>query len=551
MPTSVPELLPARMLNEFVYCPRLFYFEWVDGRWADSYDTEEGRFAHRAVDKRRGALPVDASDASFTQATALRIESHALKLVGVLDRVESGGDGTVVPVDTKKGKPAEGGIPWSADLVQLYAQAALLRDAGYEVDRGILYYAEVHSRITVPIGNVEVAAAVELADEARGVASRDRPPLPLVGSARCLRCSLAGLCLPDETNALLERAPEKPRRIVPADPDSRPVYVTTPGAVVGHRGGRLRITQSGAPPLEVRLIDVAQLCVYGNVQVSTQALEQLWARGVPVLWLSMNGWLRGWAQGEMSKYVQLRARQVQRGRQVDLLSARSMVVGKIRNCRTLLRRNSRSDVSNEVTILAGMADRAAEAASAGELLGIEGSAARVYFGKFTTMLRQVDSSYVSQFRENGRKRRPAPDPINALLGYVYSLLVKDMVATCIGVGLDPYFGVYHRERYGRPALALDLIEEFRPLIADSVVVGVLNNGEITPGDFETRNDACWLTLQGRRKLIKAYERRMETQIVHPIFKYKISYRRVLDVQARLFAAALIGEVPTYTPMITR
>ncbi|MGX7696248.1 CRISPR-associated endonuclease Cas1 [Gordonia polyisoprenivorans] len=551
MTTDLPELLPARMLNEYVYCPRLFYFEWVDQRWADSHDTEQGHFTHRAVDKRTGSLPEPESGDLAKRVTSLRIESHALGLVAVLDRVEDGGDGTVVPVDTKKGKPAANGLPWSADVVQLYAQAALLRDAGYEVDRGVLYYAEVHKRVVIPIGNTEVAAAVEIADEAREVASRENAPLPLVGSRRCPRCSLLGLCMPDETNALLRRDESPPRRIVPRDPDSRPLYVTTHGAAVGLKGGRIRVVQKGSEPAEILLIDVSQLCVFGNVQVSSQVLAELWARGIPVLWFSYNGWLRGWAQGEMSKYVQLRTAQACLDDAAALAISRSIISGKIKNARTLLRRNSRADAEQTVQALASMADSATGAASPAELLGIEGAAARVYFENFSGLLRSSQDQMASEFDTNGRKRRPAPDPINALLGYVYSLLVKDLVAVCIGVGLDPYLGVYHRPRYGRPALALDLMEEFRPLLADSAVVGMLNNGEVTSGDFERRSGGCWLTLQGRRKVIRAYERRLDVQVTHPVFKYKVSYRRVLDVQARILAGVILGELPTYTPMVTR
>lgn len=145
----------------------------------------------------------------------------------------------------------------------------------------------------------------------------------------------------------------------------------------------------------------------------------------------------------------------------------------------------------------------------------------------------------------------AQRPINALLGFTYSLLVKDMVAICLGVGLDPYLGVYHRPRYGRPALALDLIEEFRPLIADSVVVNVLNNGEVTESSFRRSGQSVWLTADGRKAVIRAYERRLDTQIKHPVFKYRISYRRVMDVQARIFAAVMIGEIDEYSPMTTR
>lgn len=551
MTSDLPELLPARMLNEFVYCPRLFYFEWVDRRWADSHDTEQGQFTHRGVTKRSGALPEPDSGDSVKRVTALHIESRELGLVAVLDRVEDGGDGSTVPVDTKKGRPPASGQPWPADAVQLYAQAALLRDAGYSVDRGVLYYAESNERVTIAIGDAEVTTALEIAKQAREVAARDEAPLPLVGSRRCPRCSLLGLCLPDETNALLRRGTESPRRIVPRDPDCRPVYVTAPGATVGLKGGRIRVLHEDSEPIEVRLIDVSQLCVFGNVQVSTQALAELWARGIPVLWFSYNGWLRGWAQGEMSKYVQLRVAQARLSDQVALAVSRAIVSGKIKNSRTFLRRNSRGTADHLVTQLAGMAEAALDAASAAELLGVEGAAARVYFENFTSTLRESNAELAAEFDANGRKRRPAPDPINALLGYVYSLLVKDIVAVCIGVGLDPYLGVFHRPRYGRPALALDLMEEFRPLLADSTVVGMLNNGEVTAGDFERRSGGCWLTAQGRRKVIRAYERRLDVQVTHPVFKYKISYRRVLDVQARMLAGVIIGELPTYTPMMTR
>ncbi len=550
MAVETPELIPARMLNEYVYCPRLFYFEWVDGRWADSHDTEDGKFAHRVVDRRSGDMrgpdePVPA------RATSLRLESPRLGMVGVLDRVEDGGDGTVVPVDTKKGRPSASGNPWSADVVQLYSQAALLHDAGYTVTHGVLYYAETHQRIRLPIGEVERAVAIEFASEARKVAAQPSPPLPLVASKRCPGCSLVGLCLPDETNALLARDETPPRTIVPRDPDHRPVYVTTQGATVGIRGGRMRVVQRGAPPIDVRLIDVAQLCVFGNVQISSQVLAQLWARGIPVLWFSYNGWLRGWAQGEMSKYVQLRRSQLTVEGTGALAIARRMIAGKIRNSRTILRRNSKGDGAPKLEALLELARKAEQAASPAELLGIEGAAARLYFESLPGMIAGNGRELAQRFQQNGRKRRPAPDPINALLGYVYALLVKDLVAVCIGVGLDPYIGVYHRPRYGRPALALDLMEEFRPLLADSTVIGMINNGEVTSGDFEERNGGCWLTLQGRRKVIAAYERRIDTRVTHPVFKYRISYRRVLDVQARIAAGVMVGELDRYVPMETR
>lgn len=546
----VPALLPARMLNEFVYCPRLFYLEWVDDRWADNDDTEAGRFTHRVVDSGGGRMPPPELAEMLREAQALRIDDPELGVVAVVDRIE-GRDGAAVPVDVKKGRPAQDGHPWPADLAQLQVQAALLRRAGYRVDAGILYYAESNQRITCDMPEDVEDTVRELVRQARAVADSALPPLPLVDSPKCPRCSLVGLCLPDETNALLTRTHMRPRRIVPRDPDDRPVYVTEQGTRVGVKGGRLEIRKGRDLLQDLRLIDVSQLCLYGHVQVSSEALSALWTRGRPVLWFTYGGWLRGWAQGEPSRYVELRRRQVLVHAQGGHGLATAMIAGKIRNCRTLLRRNSRGGTADIVASLAVLERQARSCTAIPALLGLEGTAARLYFGAFTEMLGPARYALASGFDAIGRARRPAPDPLNCLLSFVYALLLKDIVAAFVGVGLDPYLGVLHRPRFGRPALALDLMEEFRPLIADSVVVGLLNNAEIDAVHFVHRGAGVALTEEGRRRVIRAYERRLETTVTHPIFGYKISYRRVLDVQARILAATMIGELPEYRPMVTR
>ncbi len=138
-----------------------------------------------------------------------------------------------------------------------------------------------------------------------------------------------------------------------------------------------------------------------------------------------------------------------------------------------------------------------------------------------------------------------------MLSLAYALLVKDVTVALLAAGLDPYVGVYHRPRFGRPALALDLAEEFRPLVADSTVLMAVNNGELRAGDFTTRAGAVALTLEGRRGFIKAYERRLRHELVHPLFGYRASYRRTLEIQARLVAAVIAGDVPSYRPLTTR
>jgi CRISP-associated protein Cas1 len=150
-----------------------------------------------------------------------------------------------------------------------------------------------------------------------------------------------------------------------------------------------------------------------------------------------------------------------------------------------------------------------------------------------------------------RNRRPPADPVNALLSFGYSMLVKDLTIICHSIGLDPFIGFYHQPRFGRPALALDLMEEFRPLIADSVVIGAINTGMVTIGDFIRVGPAVALTARGRRGFLRAYEQRMDGLVTHPLFGYRVNYRRVLEIQARLLARVLNGEAPRYVGFETR
>jgi len=227
-----------------------------------------------------------------------------------------------------------------------------------------------------------------------------------------------------------------------------------------------------------------------------------------------------------------------------------MVASKIRNGRTLLRRNVEGCDGVVLSQLEQLAKKAEGAGALEALLGIEGSAARVYFGAFSGMLKG-EGAKVGVFDFEGRNRRPPRDPINALLSFAYALLTKDFTVVLGAVGLDPLLGFYHQPRFGRPALALDLMEEFRPIIADSVVVGVINTGVVGQGDFVQTAGAAALSAEGRKRFLSAYERRMDQLVTHPVFGYRISYRRVLEVQARLLGRVLLGEIEAYPAFRTR
>jgi CRISPR-associated protein Cas1 len=232
--------------------------------------------------------------------------------------------------------------------------------------------------------------------------------------------------------------------------------------------------------------------------------------------------------------------------------ARGWIASKIANCRALLRRNWRSETSTSAEVLRTLQDlmrKVRRTTSPQELLGMEGGAARIYFQHFTCMLRP--ETLVTPFDFMGRNRRPPRDPVNALLSFAYAMLTRQWHITLSAVGLDPYRGFYHQPRFGRPALALDMMEPFRPLIADSSVLMALNNGEIQPTDFIVSAHGCALTNNGRKRFIATLERRMQQEVTHPIFGYRISYRRLLEVQARLLIRFLTGEIPQYPNFLTR
>lgn len=557
---ALPALVPARMLNEFAYCPRLAYLEWVQGEFADSADTIEGRFHHRNVDSETGALP-DAPDLAEHRfhARSLLLSAPSAGLIARIDLVEADGR-LVTPVDYKRGRAPD--IPeraWEPERVQLCAQALILEENGYQVDRGILYFVASRQRVEIQLDEALRTRTRALLAELRARAAGTSPPPPLVDSPKCPRCSLVGICLPDEVNLLHEEGRTTPvRRLTPARDDALPLYVHSAGARIGRRGEELQVETRDGERLTARIADTSQVVVFGAVQVSTQALQALCDRGITTTYLSSGGWLYGHTRSMDHKHVELRRRQFATAADdgASLRLARRMVSVKIQNCRTLVRRNGEPAARATLSFLRDHVDKADAAGSLESLLGVEGSAARAYFEAFASLLRPPASQSDGdtddlRFDFEGRNRRPPRDPVNAMLSFGYALLTKDLVITLAGVGFDPYMGFYHQPRYGRPALALDVMEEFRPLIVDSLVLTTVNTGTVQRGDFLRRGGAVTMTPAGRTKMLRAYERRMDEEITHPVFGYRISYRRVLEVQARLLARYLAGEIDEYPPFTTR
>src|ERR1051326_4279617 len=657
-----PQQIPARMLNEFVYCQRLFYYEFVEGVFVESADTLRGEAIHQRVDTGSGALPSGkrktaekrkAAEVQTTEANeqkpeegqslvisavtekeetihsrSVQMGSERLGVVAKMDLVEvrpleeSKVEGLtskvpevpdkapagaalqvdfterlfrlweVCPVDYKAGAPKEGEDAnelWDTDKMQLGLQALILRDNGYTCNEGVIYYRATKQRVRLPITpELENWILQNIAEAKRVIAGPI--PAPLVHSPKCVRCSLAPVCLPDETRMLAQTtlkvevsvgektgtpatesehskqvAGEPPRRLIAARDDTRALYLNTPGYRVGCKDEVLVVKDKDRVIEEVRMRDVSHVALFGNIQISTQAIQSLCEQEVPVTYFSMGGWFYGITRGHGMKNVFLRMEQFRLARdETTCLSlARQFVHGKIRNGRTLLMRNHMEPPEVIIGKLTRASEDALAAASIEELLGIEGAAASQYFQQFSGMVKVEDDlpgletqrkdhgQLAFNFNFSNRNRRPPTDPVNAMLSLAYSMLSKDCTLAALAVGFDPYLGFYHQPRFGRPALGLDLMEEFRPLIAESTVLSCINNRVVTEKDFVRAGQAVNLSAAGRKRFFQTYEQRMSSLITHPLFDYKVSYRRALELQVRLLAKTLTGEIAEYIPLMTR
>ena len=388
---------------------------------------------------------------------------------------------------------------------------------------------------------------LKAAADLRLTAAARRPPPPLDNSPKCPRCSLLPLCLPDEVNWFRDGAP--PRPLPPPADTALPLYVQSPGARVGKSGDELVVTPLDGPEQRVPLDDVSELVLAGPVSLSTPAMNELMRRGRPVAWMSSGFWFLGSTGAEGPRSAHVRAAQFARlsDERFRLEFARGLVAAKVRNGRTLLQRNWRGDLAERDGVrerLKHLARKAEAAPDLSILLGLEGEAAATYFRALTRTFNEAAAS-MAAFSFERRNRRPPADPVNACLSLAYALLTRQWTSALQIAGLDPWAGLYHAMRPGKPSLALDMIEPYRPIIADSVVITVLNQGELTPADFLISGPGCALKPAGRKRFISAFERRLDQETTHPVFGYRVSLRRLIHVQARLMARHLLGETGRY------
>lgn len=348
------------------------------------------------------------------------------------------------------------------------------------------------------------------------------------------------------------------------------LYLSEQYSVVKVEGETLRVNlpgeggkRQGGRVVRVPLAKVDQVMVFGDVTLTTPALHVLMERRVPVHYLSAYGRSYGALTADPGKNAGVRLAQYALFGDVGrrFAGARQCVAGKLLNMRTLVLRFAREREDGAAldaaaqglreTLLALAALRAPGQVAVddrmhglGPLLGLEGHGSSLYYGVFGEVLK-------GEWVFCGRVKRPPTDPVNALLSFGYTVLTNQVRSLVHAVGLDPGIGVLHQPGFGKPALALDLVEQFRPIVVDSVVVRLLNTRQLQPGDFEECLGAFRLKDEPRKLFLMKLEERLNEQVQHPFFGYKVTYRRCIELQVRLFAKYAQGEIEEYVPFTVR
>lgn len=330
------------------------------------------------------------------------------------------------------------------------------------------------------------------------------------------------------------------------------VYSTQDDAFIGKTDERLTVRTNKQTLLDVPLIKVDGVVVLGRATISPAVVYELLERKIGLSFLTRTGRYLGRLEPELTKNIFVRSAQWQAAGATEqaIHLVRGFVRGKLKNYRHTLLRGQRETELNLQSALIQLEQAIApieKTSSIDSLRGLEGSGSAAYFGSFNHLIR------AAEFQFTARNRRPPTDPVNALLSLGYALLRHDVQSALNIVGFDPYLGYLHVERYGRPSLALDLMEEFRPLVVDAVVLSALNKRAIAPQDFTTEplSKAVSLTPEALRTFLRLYEQKKQSKFKHPVLQTQCTYQESFEIQARLLAKYLMKETDKYPPLVLK
>jgi CRISP-associated protein Cas1 len=542
------DTLRVSALHALAYCPRLFYLEEVEELYTQDAAVFAGRRLHVEIEKQE--------DEEWEE---LFLESVELGLRGRVDALRTR-DGQTIPYEHKRGRSHrdDNNQPqaWESDRIQILAYACLIESAlGISIQEGRIRYHTDNVLVHVPLDDAGRAAVRETIQQARSLRQSPLRPPVIENERMCARCSLAPVCLPEEAR-LAHNKEWQPIRLFPEDDDRQIVHVLEPGTSVGRTGEQFKIARRDQPVEKIPARQVGQIVLHSYSQISTQALHFCSDQGIGVHFISGGGRYlgsfdtrQGSIQRRLCQYAALS------NPDTCLELARKLVTCRGQGQRKFLMRGQRGmkeipePLQQAIAQMKAVLKQVPKVTSLESLLGLEGNLAALYFGVLPHL---ISAGVPPELHFNHRNRRPPKDRFNALLGFGYAMLLKDVMNSILVVGLEPALGFYHQPRTQASPLALDLMEIFRVPLVDMPIMASINRGQWeVKEDFEIRGEQVWLSDSGRKKFVSLYERRKEETWKHPVTGYSLTYRRLLELEVRLLEKEWMGEGGLFAQLVLR
>ena len=545
-PPGVDPPVRVMALHALAYCERLFYLEEVEELRVADHAVHAGRTLHEAeVDRNR-------------EWQSLELASESWGIRGKVDFARYR-DGKLVAIEHKKGR-SKGDAAWETDILQVTAYAVLLAEHfDRPVPEGRIRYHATNKTVRVAVDDAargRLRAAIARARELSR--SLQRPPVT-DNENLCAKCSLAPVCLPEESRlaATVEAidddgAVAKPRRLFPKHDARRTLHVVDRDASVKRSGLQFVVRTASGEERKYPGMDVGAVIMHGSAQITSQAIHFAAANDIAVHWVSGGGAYVGGVAPPAG--VQRRLRQYQALQDGDLRVrlARLVAEAKIENQMRFIARQSRvRSVRDEakpfLKVMSVQAAQVPHCSDADALRGCEGIAARAYFSALGLLL-NPDQEHMAF---DGRSRRPPRDGFNAALSFGYGLLYREVMAAIIAVGLDSTLGFFHTPRTAAHPLALDLMELFRTTLWDMPLVASVNRRQWSEQHLVPSRNQVWLSDDGKRLAVGLFEQRKQESWKHPVLSYSLSYARAIELEARLLEKEWSGEDGLFARMRLR
>lgn len=534
------KFLPVSSIISLVICPRKFYY-------GIKLKPEKKR---RKVDKKQTSINTGSANQKLQLSHSLLV-SKRLGVKGMCKFLKD--VCPPVPVVLRRRLDDQPCTLSQAEM-QLAIYSLLLHETGTRPSFGLIIDPENERQLRTRIRSYDLISAAILIGKAQTIADMEYPPEGQKGT-HCKYCPQRHICLSEsctENDVCISSNEENQSELsVFRNEDALPLYIRDQGSRIAVSDKIFRIEKNSVTICEARPLDTSQICIFGNVQITTQAIRLAFINDIPIVFMSFNGAYKGSAKAFSTKNALRKKIQFNAHDNIETVMyiCSSLINAKIRNSRNLLRRNSSRESHFVIDQLTQYSKKSLKCSNISKLRGYEGAAARNYLSAFNGMLNA--RAIGEGFNFIRRSRRPPEDSINAMLSFGYALLLKDVIAALETAGLDPMHGFYHTTRCSRPALALDLMEFMRPLIVDSSVLSAVNNGRIKSNDFENRNNGVFFTAEGSKKFISEYERRLTTIVTDQNIEQKIRIRTAIYRSAENLALFLGGKLNELKPMVSR